>query len=73
MRATACTESGLSAGFTLFLGLILTRDSADEMVLETADFFARRAQEADAAAAQAAWDKVGSASPMERDAWAKQG
>lgn len=39
--------------------------------METADFFTRRAQEADSAAAQAAWDKVGAGNPMSQDDWEK--
>ncbi len=37
--------------------------------METADFFARRAQHADASAAQAAWDKVGTQAPVLEDRW----
>ncbi|MBS0467954.1 MAG: toxin-antitoxin system HicB family antitoxin [Proteobacteria bacterium] len=40
-------------------------------VMETADFFTRRAQEADSVAAQATWDKVGAGNPMPQDQWEK--
>lgn len=37
--------------------------------LETAQFFEQRAQQADAAAAQAAWNKVGTKGALAKDTW----
>lgn len=37
--------------------------------METADFFAKRAAQADTQAANAAWGKVGSVSPLAGDVW----
>lgn len=37
--------------------------------METAQFFERRAALGSEASAQAAWDKVGVATPLEKDGW----
>jgi hypothetical protein len=39
--------------------------------METAEFFARRAEVGNPAAAQAAWDKVGVSHPEAHDRWAE--
>jgi hypothetical protein len=39
--------------------------------METAQFFEKRAADANADVAQQAWDKIGSVNPVPKDTWTK--